>query len=206
MIIQNQEYHLGRKAFTLFLSRRSITALVFLCISIVVAISHGSVMKALFGASKAVGGPGASSLMFASDVISYASGLLFMLAVLAFLIGLAVSWLEYRHYAFTFEEFGMKVVTGILNKEEVSIPYRQMQDINIRRNVSYQLLGVSKLIIDSAGHEEKDEQNETDLILEPLDKDTAEDIRVFLQRKIGVQVVVGEHDADKENVAMPHAS
>ncbi|MDE1941084.1 MAG: PH domain-containing protein, partial [Patescibacteria group bacterium] len=113
-------------------------------------------------------------------------------------IGLFVAWLEYRNYAFRFEEFDLAVRRGVISTETVSIPYRQIQDLNIQRDLIYQILGLSRLVIDSAGHEEKGERNETDIILEPLYKETAEEIRGFLERRIGVQVVIDEKEADRE--------
>ena len=77
-----------------------------------------------------------------------------------------------------------------------------MQDININRSLFYVILGLSRLIIDSAGHEEKEEQNETDIILEPLDVTVAGDIRNFLKRRVGVQVVVDEKVADVESLEL----
>ncbi len=69
----------------------------------------------------------------------------------------------------------MKIKRGILNKEEVAIPYRQIQDVDIRRDISFQMLGLSRIVILTAGHEdnEKPGDDDTEGILPALDKDLA---------------------------------
>lgn len=74
-----------------------------------------------------------------------------------------------------------------------------MQDINIDRPLVYRILGVSRVVIDSAGHEEFGEsRSETDIVLEPIDEKLAREIRDMLQRRIGVQIVEDEKEADLE--------
>jgi uncharacterized membrane protein YdbT with pleckstrin-like domain len=89
--------------------------------------------------------------------------------------------------------------SGVLNKKQTVIPYRQIQSIDVVRNVSHQMLGLSKVVILTAGHEEADERGLVEVRLDPVDKDRAELIRELLQRKIGVEVVKTEREADLEN-------
>jgi uncharacterized membrane protein YdbT with pleckstrin-like domain len=85
---------------------------------------------------------------------------------------------------------------------ELTIPYRQMQDVDIERGFFHQMTGTSRVVINSAGHEEPAArfrpEEETNIILDPVDVALAEDVRLFLQRKIGVQVVEGERESDRE--------
>ena len=55
----------------------------------------------------------------------------------------------------------------------------------------------------SAGHEDPVEKDDTDTAFDPIDKDLAEEVRLELERKIGVQVVQGEKEADQENINQP---
>lgn len=123
---------------------------------------------------------------------------LWLLGFILFVVGVIIAWLKYINFSYCLKEFDLILKRGILDREEITIPYRQMQDINVNRTFLYRILGVSKLIIDSAGHEEAEEQNETDVILEPIDKAAAEEIRDILQRRIGVQVIETEKEADRE--------
>ncbi len=106
-----------------------------------------------------------------------------------FIIGLVVTSLFYNFYTFTLEEFDLRLRRGVLHREEISIPYRQMQNVNIVRTLFYQILGVSKLYIDSAGHEDPGVEDESEIILQPIEKEVAEEIRSLLEHRIGVQIV-----------------
>ena len=57
---------------------------------------------------------------------------------------------------------------------------------------------MKKVVIITAGHENSNESDKVEILLEPIDADTAEEIRAKLEREIGVQVVEGEKEADKE--------
>jgi uncharacterized membrane protein YdbT with pleckstrin-like domain len=95
----------------------------------------------------------------------------------------------------------MKMRRGVTNQRVISIPYRQIQAVNVVRSLAYRFFGVSKLVMITAGHDDPGTNEEADTVLDPIDKDTAEEIRVFLERKIGVQVIEGAVQADKEEEA-----
>jgi uncharacterized membrane protein YdbT with pleckstrin-like domain len=136
-----------------------------------------------------------------SGGIAYVSLFLLLLGVIAFLAGFIVSLLQYRNYAFTLDEFDLKLRRGVFSQKEVSIPYRQIQDIDIVRTVSHRLFGVSRLVMITAGHESPEAHDQTDTTFDPIDKALAEEIRAFLERKIGVQVIESTVKADKEEKA-----
>ena len=48
----------------------------------------------------------------------------------------------------------LKIKRGILSKEEIAIPYRQIQDVDIEQSISDRMWGVARLAILTAGHEE----------------------------------------------------
>ncbi len=181
MILLNQEQRLGRKAYLLMSARKVGTGLIILII--------GLALLALAGTFK---------LVIPATIVNDAVIGVFLLAVIAIVMGLITARVEYDKYTFTFEEFGMKLRRGRMRIVEVTIPYRQMQDINIERGILHQMSSTSKVIISTASNEADEKKNETDIVLEPVAKDTAEEIRLMLMRKIGVQVVEGEKEADRE--------
>lgn len=177
----NEPQHLGRKAYIVLSFKKSVPGIVILAL----------------GSAFLYSGWLAKLLLPAAVVDDIVIGT-FLLALVALLMGLLTARVEYMKQTFTFEEFGMRLDRGRMKIIEVTIPYRQMQDINIERGVLHQLTGTSKIIINTAGDERQDEKNETDIVLDPVSKDIAEEIRLILMRKIGVQVVEGEGDADRE--------
>jgi uncharacterized membrane protein YdbT with pleckstrin-like domain len=72
------------------------------------------------------------------------------------LIGLVAATFQYLSFSYSLDEHSLKVKTGIIDIHEDAIPYRQVQDINIRRNLLYRLFGLSRLIILSGGKKIKE--------------------------------------------------
>jgi uncharacterized membrane protein YdbT with pleckstrin-like domain len=116
--------------------------------------------------------------------------LLFVLVLgILFLVG----WLTYKNYTFALGEDSLKIRRGILSKEEIAIPYRQIQDVDIERDLSFQMLGLSKIVILTAGHEdEKDSSDESEGILPAIDKDLASWLQSELLKRADVQKVSEE--------------
>ena len=151
------------------------------------------VLAGLFAAAGA--NQGRAIFAISGYVTDITLGLL-VIGLLVCLIGAIVARLEYSNYSYTFEEFDLRMKRGILFRHIDSLPYRQIQDVNIDRSIVHQMFGMSKVTILTAGHEEKGEKGETQVVLEPVDRDAAEEIRQILERKIGVQVVKTEQEAD----------
>jgi uncharacterized membrane protein YdbT with pleckstrin-like domain len=198
MITVGVEQHLGRKTFLLFLSRKTTIATVLVVISAAIFALHDYMALGIAGIA-AVGGPVSRAMATGiAGGIAYVSLFLLLIAVIAFLMGLIISMLQYRNYTFTLDEFDIKMRRGVFNKKEISIAYRQIQAVDIIRSMSYRMFGVSRLVMITAGHDEPGKNEEADTLLDPIDKSLAEDIRELLEHKIGVQVVESTVQADKE--------
>ena len=52
-------------------------------------------------------------------------------------------------------EDSFKIKRGVFSKTENAIPYRQIQNVDIERSLTFQMLGLSRLIILTAGHEDE---------------------------------------------------
>ena len=113
------------------------------------------------------------------------------LAVLVFLVAFFIAWLAYKNYKFYLSEDSLKIKRGILSKKEIAIPYRQIQDVDIERDLSYRMFGVSRLVILTAGNEEEKRSgdDESEGILPAIDKDLAEWLQNELLRRANVQKV-----------------
>jgi uncharacterized membrane protein YdbT with pleckstrin-like domain len=121
----------------------------------------------------------------------------FILFVIFFLLSFLIAWLIYINYKFSLGENSLKIKRGILTKEEVAIPYRQIQDVDIARDLSFQMLGLSRIVILTAGHEDDpksvtSESGESEGFLPALDKDLAEWLQTQLLQRANVQKIVEE--------------
>ncbi|MDB5194739.1 MAG: hypothetical protein JWN50_753 [Parcubacteria group bacterium] len=168
MVALNIEQHLGTKAFVLFALEKMKWILVLIAVTLFLSIVRDATQYPVL-----------------ASFVSF----LELASMLSFVFGFVWAWLLYQRFTFTFEEFDIRMRSGIVIKKEVSIPYRQIQSVDIVRSVTHQMLGLSKLVLLTAGHEEADEKQLTEVVLEPIERSVAEDIRDMLQEKIGVQIV-----------------
>ena len=115
------------------------------------------------------------------------------LCVITFLLVLIVSWLIYENYKFALGEDALKIKRGVFTREEIAIPYRQIQDVDIEQDFYYRIIGVSRLVILTAGHEdEKTAKDETEGVLPAIDSALAERLQSQLLTRANVQTVVEE--------------
>lgn len=168
MITPEKDYTLGKIAFILFALEEMKWVLVLVAFTILVSIFRDAT--------------GAGPLVLATHVLD-------ILAWLALILGVLWSVWKFKNTTFSLQEFDLKMRSGIIEKREISIPYRQIQSVDIVRGLTHQMMGLSKLVMLTAGHEEAGEKGLTEVVLEPIHKDFAEDVRNALQEKIGVQIV-----------------
>jgi membrane protein YdbS with pleckstrin-like domain len=117
-------------------------------------------------------------------------GVLLLLPV-TLLVGLIGATIQYLAFSYCLDEHSLKVKTGILDIHEDAIPYRQVQDINNRRNLLFRLLGISKLIILSGGTEDAGDANdESKNIIPAIDKHVAEYLQEELIKRANVARMV----------------
>lgn len=93
-------------------------------------------------------------------------------------------------------EDSFKIKRGILSKAENAIPYRQIQNVDIERGLLFQMLGLSRLIILTAGHEDESPRNapigsdEAEGIIPAIDQKLAEWLQTELLKRADVQKII----------------
>jgi len=200
MIPSNVEQRLGRHTWMLLLAKRTTISVVLLFLAVIIGTSKDFIAQGLSGFSllipQSTGIPAAQAI---ASITSFIAVIILVLGVLMFLLGYFIARLEYYHYTFTLEEFGVKLKKGIFNIKEISIPYRQIQSVDVRQTLFYQMFHVSRLVLLTAGEEGQQASADSDTIFDPIDDDIAEEIRSILQRRVGVQVVESTTVADGRN-------
>ena len=198
MIPPNIEQHLGRRTWLLLLFKKTILSIVLLLLALILGSAKGFIGQGMSGFLGSAANSSGSASHLISSSVSFVAVVILIIAVIMFIVGYIVALLYYRNYTFMLEEFGLKLKKGIFDIKEISIPYRQIQSVDVMKPFNYQIFGVSRLMIITAGHEDVKEGTETDTVFDPIDAGLAEEIRVILQRKIGIQVTEGENKADAE--------
>jgi len=165
---------LGYKTFVIFTLKRSKLFFIFLILAVIASFIANSLTGTL------------------SQIFSKTASIGFFLALITILIAILSAWLEYYNYRFLLDENAFRIRRGIIPKEEIAIPYRQIQNVNIKRNLFYQIIGVSKLIILTAGHEDKEEKikTESEGILPAVDNKLAYQIQEELLKRANIEQVI----------------
>ena len=128
-------------------------------------------------------------LSLAVVIVNYLTVGLFVLSFIIALIGFLISWIDYISCTFTLDEESFDITRGIFNKKEVSIPYRQIQDIDVEQSFFQKFFGVSKLVILTAGNDDNDKEGEAEGVFQVIDANIAEKLRENLLQKTSVQKV-----------------
>lgn len=168
----SSEQRLGAKTFWLFVLSKS--GLSFILLLIIVTLGF-------FG--------GYLSSNWA-NIINYLTGGALFLFMISLILNFFLSWLTYINYTFSLDDNGFKMRHGILNKEETAIPYRQIQSVDIRQDLLGQIVGYSRLVILTAGHDEKDREGEAEAEFPPLDSALAKNLQSELLKRSETQRVI----------------
>jgi uncharacterized membrane protein YdbT with pleckstrin-like domain len=178
-------YHtLGNKTLSVFILQRVSAAAVLLLgtIGLFIVAAQPSLKTKSFG----------NLAGYAALAAELCALLFIVVAIITFLIG----WLVYKNFKFSLGDDSLKIKKGVFEKEEVAIPYRQIQDVNIDRDLSFQMMGLSRITILTAGQEDKKEEAEDDDqnegILPAIDHDLAEWLQAELLKRANVQKVTEE--------------
>ena len=116
-----------------------------------------------------------------------------VLSALLFIAALLAEWFVYKNYMFFLDRDALKIKRGVFTREEIAIPYRQIQNVDIEQDISYRMIGVSRLVILTAGHEdEKTATDETEGVLPAIDSALAKYLQSQLLERANVQTVVQE--------------
>jgi len=176
----NTNQKLGIRVFYYYLSKRILTGIILLIISFFIS-SLKSVMI-----SKLV-------LVFPlTTTTSIVSGFIIGLFILSFLLivfGLFISWFEYISFNFILSENALIIRRGFFSKKEISIPYRQIENIDIEQSFNFKMMGVSKLVILTAGNDNNDKEGESEGVFEVIDSKIAVNIREIILQKTNIQIM-----------------
>ncbi len=79
---------------------------------------------------------------------------IYLIIELVVILGLSwlFAWLGYINYRYELGERGFQKEYGIIWKRYVTIPYTRIQNVDIHRGVFARMLGLSDLMIQTAGH------------------------------------------------------
>ena len=177
--MQNEQ-KLGIKVFYYYLYKRVFLALILLIITGILF----SVKDTLVTGMTSV-----ISFNISDMIITYLNIGVLVLSLLVLAYGIISSWFDYISCTFILGDNAFVIRRGIFNKREVSIPYRQVQDVSLEQSFSYKMMGVSKLVVLTAGNDDVDKEGESEGVFNVIDSTVASEMREFLLQKTSVERV-----------------
>lgn len=176
----NKNQKLGIKVFYYYLSRKTSVGILALVISIIAASNKSILISKL---------EILTPLEVSTTIISYFISGLFVLTAILLIFGLFMSWINYISCDFTLDENAFNIRRGFFTKREVSIPYRQIQNINIEQSISHKMLGLGKLVILTEGDHGDVNSGNGEGIFEVIDYALAHLVREFILERTNLQIV-----------------
>lgn len=121
--------------------------------------------------------PGADSQPYLGQISLILETLIWIILPILLLFFLVWIFLTFNSYRYELTEREFRKEYGVIRKKYVSIPYEQVQNVDIYRDVAERLLGLSELHIQTAGMSEGAKQTSAEGILPGLGKVEAETLR-----------------------------
>jgi putative membrane protein len=121
-------------------------------------------------------------------IIGYIVLLLFIYAGAVILAALY----DYIYHQFKLDEYAIVVRSGVLNRREVSIPYRQIQDVDMNTSYLEHIFGVSELFIMTSATEDRGadgKKEESSAVFPLISHDYAIELQRELMKRASIQQV-----------------
>jgi uncharacterized membrane protein YdbT with pleckstrin-like domain len=177
MFTKGTYYRFGKKVFYLSMLRYGFIFLVGIIVVIVASTFLG------------INSPAGSAVFLGGTII-----------LLLYAIGaILMARYQYACHEFMLDEYAVHVRTGIINRSEISIPYRQIQDVNIEESYMQRYFGVASLSVLTAGHEDERyskggeagiPEEESSALFPLIEREYAEELQKQLMRDSSVQEVI----------------
>lgn len=171
------EQKLGIKVFYYYLYQKIVIGIILLIASFVV-LSFKANITSIFNS--------VFSHNTSLSITNYIIITFFIVSFITIVSEILTSWISYIRIIFTLDENSITIKSGIFNKKEISIPYRQIQDVTITQKVSQRMMGVSSLVILTAGHDNNDKEGEAEGMFEVIDSEIAQKMRVTILERSNV--------------------
>ncbi len=123
-----------------------------------------------------------------------------LILLLLYAVG-AISMARYNYscHQFMLDDYALHIRTGIINTSEMSIPYRQIQDVNIEQSYIERSFGVASLSVLTSGHADAGyakigeagvPQEESAGFFQQVERAYADELQKVLMQASNVQQVV----------------
>lgn len=118
--------------------------------------------------------------------------------VIAALIGMLYSIINYFRYYFYLDKDELVIESGVLKRSKLNVPFDRIQTINFEQNIIHRLFDVVRLKIDTAG------SSKAEFKFQAIDSNIANQLRnVLLAKRKSVATNIENEEAEIEEVKDP---
>lgn len=168
---------LGIKTYwTFFILRRSVIFLATLFLTVIFFVARYFID--LYGLTQFI------------DFVNLAIMAGFILSFVSIVLVFLIAYLEYARFQILISSNAFRITKGVLTKEEISLPYRRIQSVDIKQPLLYQIFGVSRLTIETVIDDDEisDSKNDdSDEVLPAVDSELALEIQRELTTRANIQ-------------------
>jgi uncharacterized membrane protein YdbT with pleckstrin-like domain len=72
--------------------------------------------------------------------------------IIAGLIGLITAYTAYRSFRYKIENNSLSLVSGIIGRRKVSLPFSQIQNVDLEQHLAHRIFGLVNVVIMTRGH------------------------------------------------------
>ncbi len=112
----------------------------------------------------------------------------FLFGFFLILFGTIINFLRYISTTYELSENAFMSSHGLIGKNKILIPYKQIQAVNLNQSVIFRIFGISNLSVLSAGNENGGEK--ADEIFKIIDVSIAKYLQDELMKKSNIQEVI----------------
>ena len=105
------------------------------------------------------------------------------------------AWYDYVYHQFKLDEYALVIRSGVMNRREIAIPYRQIQDVDMNTNYLEDIFGVSELFILTSASEDRGvngKKEESSAVFPLINHMYAVELQRELMKRASVQQVTEE--------------
>ncbi len=130
---------------------------------------------------------GQTSIETVNRVGNILMAIIILLSLFIIVLGLVLSIIKYISSTYILEDYALVLRHGLIGKTEVLIPYKQIQSVDTNQSIFLRIIGLSNLVVLSAGNEEGRSGVKADEVFRVIDSRIAEYLKEELLRRANLR-------------------
>src|ERR1035437_5602971 len=146
-----------------------------------------------------------SSYVTFAQVIRAAAGIVPVLILLSVAFVMVMAYGYYWSFRYKLDDNDLAFEKGLIGRQEISIPFRQIQNVDIEQSFIYRIFNLADLVILTAGHEDPDHimKDESEIIMPAINDKEARQLQHYLLDRANVQKAVNVSPSSEPAVPLP---